>query len=111
MKVLVSIYRPNGYDPSTEDAAMAAAIDAVNQEMIDAGVRHFVGGLQSPERAVSLCLDAVGEVTVSDGTYGASGSFVGGLWVLEVQTLEEAIAWGEKAARACRADVEVRPFH
>lgn len=90
---------------------MAAAIDAVNQEMIDSGVRHFVGGLRSPSHAVSLRRSADSDVTVSDGPYLGGESFVDGLWVLEVATLDEALAWGRKAAEACRADVEVRPFH
>jgi hypothetical protein len=36
---------------------------------------------------------------------------MGGFWVLEVADLEAALAWGRKAATACRASVEVRPFH
>ncbi len=36
---------------------------------------------------------------------------VGGFWVLEAADLGEALAWGRKAAFACRAPVEVRPFH
>ena len=35
---------------------------------------------------------------------------IGGFWVLEAADLEEALAWGRKAAVACRASVEVRPF-
>jgi hypothetical protein len=31
--------------------------------------------------------------------------------VLDVANLDEALAWGRKAAVACRASVEVRPFH
>jgi hypothetical protein len=30
--------------------------------------------------------------------------------VLEATDLDEALAWGRKAAVACRAPVEVRPF-
>jgi hypothetical protein len=36
---------------------------------------------------------------------------MGGFWMLEVADLEAALAWGRKAATACRASVEVRPFH
>jgi hypothetical protein len=36
---------------------------------------------------------------------------VGGLWVLELADLDEALAWWRKAVVACRAPVEVRPFH
>jgi hypothetical protein len=36
---------------------------------------------------------------------------IGGFWVLEAVDLNEALAWGRKAAVACRAPVEVRPFN
>ena len=36
---------------------------------------------------------------------------VGGFWVLEAANLDEALEWGRKATVACRAPVEVRPFH
>lgn len=108
---LVAIHRPNDYDPSTEDAAMGRAIDALNAEMVAAGIRVFVGGLQPITSAKSLRLRSNGEVVDADGPYLTSGEYVGGFWVLEVATLDEALAWGRKAAVACRASVEVRAFH
>jgi hypothetical protein len=35
---------------------------------------------------------------------------IGGFWVIRVENLDEALAWAEKATRACLAPVEVRPF-
>ena len=34
-----------------------------------------------------------------------------GFWVLEAHDLDEALTWRRNAAVACRASVEVRPFH
>jgi hypothetical protein len=111
MQYLVTIQRPNDYDPSVEDEAMARGISALNAEMIAAGVRVFVGGLQSPNTARSLRPQPDGTVLIADGVYPQTGSHVGGLWVLDVADLDDALAWGRKAALACRASVEVRPFH
>lgn len=111
-KYLVAIHRPNGYDPIlAEDEAMGREIDALNDEMVAAGVRVFVGGLQSPRTAKSLRRQADGKVVTTDGLYLDATEHVGGLWVLETADLDEALAWGRKAAVACRASVEVRPFH
>lgn len=111
-KYLVAIHRPNGFDPAvTVDAAMRRAIDDLNAEMVAAGVRVFVGGLQPPGRAKSLLRQPDGAVLTTDGPYLKTGEFVDGFWVLEVADLAEAQAWGRKAAHACRASVEVRPFH
>jgi hypothetical protein len=35
---------------------------------------------------------------------------IGGFWILEAADLDDALAWGRKAAVACRAPVEVRAF-
>jgi hypothetical protein len=52
-----------------------------------------------------------GRVLITDGPYLETKEHVGGFWVLEAADLDEALAWGRKAAVACRAPVEVRPFH
>ncbi len=108
---LVAIHHPDDYDPSTEDQAMARDIDVLNDEMIAAGVRLFVGGLHPASSAKSLRLQPGGKVLITDGPYLESKEHVGGFWVLEAADLDEALAWGRKAAVACRAPVEVRPFH
>ena len=112
MKYLVAIHHPDDYDVSVaEDDAMSRDIDALNGEMVAAGVRIFVGGLHPPRSAKSLRARPNGEVLVTDGPYLETKEHMGGFWVLEAADLEEALAWGRKAAVACRAPVEVRPFH
>ena len=44
---LVAIHRPDDYDPSVETEAMSRDIDALNDEMVAAGVGTFVGGLST----------------------------------------------------------------
>jgi hypothetical protein len=51
---LVAIHHPDDYDPSAEDEAMSRDIDALNDEMVAAGVRIFVGGLSPASSARSL---------------------------------------------------------
>ena len=108
---LVAIHHPNDYDPSLEDEPMHRDIDSLNDEMKAAGVRVFVGGLQHPARAKSLRAQPTGEVLITDGPYLEAKEHVGGFWVLEAADLDEALAWGRKAAVACRAPVEVRQFN
>lgn len=108
---LVAIHLPDDYDPSTEDDATRDDIDALNNEMIAAGIRVFVGGLQPASKAKSVRVKPGGKVLITDGPYTEAKEHIGGFWVLEAADLEEALAWGRKAAFACRAPVEVRPFH
>ena len=107
---LVAILHPDDYDPSKEDEAMGRDIDALNQEMIAAGVRIFAGGLSPARRAKSLRAQPGGKVLITDGPYLETKEHIGGFWILKAADLDEALAWGRKAAVACRAPVEVRPF-
>jgi hypothetical protein len=106
---LVAIHQPDDYDPSAEDEAMSRDIDALNDEMVAAGVRIFVGGLSAASSARSLRAQPDGKVLITDGPYLETKEHIGGFWVLEAANLD-ALAWGRKAAVACRAPVEVRPF-
>jgi hypothetical protein len=51
---LVAFHRPDDYDPSVETEAMSRDIHTLNDEMVAAGVRIFVGGLSPASSARSL---------------------------------------------------------
>src|SRR5476649_775484 len=108
---LVAIHHPDDYEPSLEDEAMHRDIDILNDEMVAKGVRVFVGGLHPAGSAKSLRAQPDGRVLATDGPYLQTKEHVGGFWVVEAADLDEALEWGRKATLACRAPVEVRPFH
>lgn len=112
MKFYVAIHRPNNYDHSVEiTREVMNEIDQVNDDMVDAGVRVFVGGLRSQSEAKAIHRSSDGTLTTTDGPYLETKEYIDGFWVLEVPSVEEAVEWGKKAAAACRGSVEVRPFH
>jgi len=90
---------------------MHREIHALNEEMIAAGVRVFAGGLKSESTARSLRLQPTGNVYLTDGPYTETKEHIGGFWILKTADMDEALEWGRKAAVACRASGEVRPFH
>lgn len=111
-KFLISVHRPNGFDHAAAlDDSVRRAIDDVNDAMVSAGVRVFVGGLRPPATARSVRLGPDGTRTVTDGAYLSADQYVDGVWVVEVPDLATALIWGQKASDACRAGVEVRPFY
>jgi len=111
MKFLVAIHHPDGYDGSLEGEEMIRDIGALNEEMEAAGVRFFAGGLHPARDAKSLRAKPDGKVIVTDGPYLETKEHIGGFWILETANLDKAVEWGRKAVVACRAPVEVRPFH
>ena len=111
-KFLVAIHHRDDFDAmAVHDSEQDRAIDELNDEMVASGVRTFVGGLQKSTLAKSVTADADGHVTVTDGPYMKGDEHVAGFWVLEAHSMDEALEWGRKATIACRAPVEVRPFH
>ena len=110
MQDLVAIHHPADYDLSLEDEAMGRDIDALNDEKVAAGVRIFGGGLSPARSARSLRAQRDGKVLITDGPDLETKEHIGGfggwkplIWMMHLRG-------GRKAAVACRAPVEVRPF-
>jgi hypothetical protein len=103
---LISTYIPDNFDPSQVTEATVEGIHALNREMIAAGVRKFACGL-SP-KAVTVQSQGNGEVVVTDGPYIEAKEYVGGLSILEVENLDEVLAWVRKGAKVFPGVVEVR---
>ncbi len=82
---------------------------AVVQEMKDAGVYVFAGGLE--EGAPVYSADATsGSVMVTDGPYVETKEFLGGLTVVDVDDDETATMWAGRLAEGCGWPQEVRRF-
>ena len=88
--------------PAEELPAVAEAAHEVVDEAMNAGVWVFGGGLESQKATV---VSTAG--TRSEGTYPEA---VGGFWVVDVPSREEALEWAAKTAVACRCAQEVREF-
>ena len=84
-------------------------VNEVNEELRAAGAWVFAGGLHPSSTATVLRLDGA-EVLSTDGPFVEGKEHIGGLWVIKAPDLDAALAWGRKAARACRIPLEVRPF-
>ena len=102
---VISGYLPENFDPSSVDEAMVEGIHALNREMDAAGVTRFSGGLGASHTVRS---HANGDVVVTDGPYLEAKEFVGGMMIIEVADLEEALAWARKSAKCTRMPSEVR---
>ena len=107
---LLSIYQPDGPIPASKDLEkIMREVDAVRQEMKDAGAWVFSGGLHAPSTATVLRLKG-GEVLLTDGPYTESKEHIGGFTILKAPDLDAALEWGRKLARAITLPIEVRPF-
>lgn len=110
---LLSVWHDDNYelDFDTDDMRrIGPQVDAVNKEMEAAGAWVFGGGLH-PASAATVLRATGDQVATIDGPYAETKEQMGGFWVIEAADLDEAREWGRKAALACEAPVELRPFH
>jgi hypothetical protein len=108
---LVAIHHPDDFVPGSDSEAAQRDIAALNAEMVDAGIRVFVGGLTPAPQAKAIRIRAGDRPLVTDGPYLETKEHIGGFWVLELGSMDEALDWGRRAAIACRTPVEVRAFN
>lgn len=107
---LLSVYQPDGpVPPPAELQKIAQEVDAVNQEIKDAGAWVFAGGLQPPD-AARVLRPAGAEVLATDGPYTEGKEHLGGFSIVDAPGLDAALAWGRKLTRATGLPIEVRPF-
>ena len=83
---------------------------AVVDEMMDAGVYVFSGGLEEEDGPVYAADATSGDLVISDGPYVETKEFLGGLCVVDVPDEETAKMWAGKVAVACGWPQEVRAF-
>ena len=70
-----------------------------NEELVKAGVMLAGEGLHPPEKAARVSFGASGKPKVTDGPFAESKEMIGGYWIWQVASREEAIEW----ARRCPA--------
>jgi len=93
MRFMVMVKYTEGGDNDIEpNEEMFAAMARYNEELVKAGVMLAGEGLHPTDKG-ALVRFTNGEPTVVDGPFSEAKEVVGGFWILEVKSREEAIEW------------------
>ena len=109
---LLSIYQPEGEPPPPEvlDPVMKE-LDALNQEMREAGVWVFAAPLHAPSSATVLRAEG-NDVLTTDGPYIEGKEYLGGFTIIKAPDLDVALVWAGRLAKVLSPlTIEVRPIH
>jgi len=93
-------------DPAAFEKFMAD-VQKFNDDLKESGAFRFAGGLQPPSTAKTID-GTTDDVKILNEPFVAADAYVGGFWVIETDTEEEAMKWAERAARALQGRVEIR---
>ena len=111
--MLILQYDEAAAKDSPPDPAIFPEMAAFNTAMVDAGVLLAGEGLRPSSEGVLLRFDgeageAGEEPTVSDGPFTEAKELVGGFWILQVASREEAVGWARRAPFRGGERIQVR---
>jgi hypothetical protein len=102
---------PRGYEAAPPDVKLdperVAAMMRYNEALRDAGVLITLDGLHPPSTGARVSF-ATGKPVVTDGPFTESKEVLGGYWMIEVNSREEAIAWARKCPASANEIIEIR---
>ena len=102
---------PKGYEtaqPGTmPDAGKVAAMMKYNESLQEAGVLLALDGLHPPSMGARISF-AGGRPRVSDGPFAEAKEVVGGYWMIQVRSRDEAIEWASRCPASDNEVIEVR---
>jgi hypothetical protein len=102
---------PRGYAqaaPGTlPDAAAVARMMAYNRELQQAGVLLGLDGLHPPSMGARVSFTG-GQPSVTDGPFAEAKEVLGGYWMLDVASRDEAIEWARRCPAGPDELIEVR---
>ena len=105
---------PKGYETArpnqAPDAAAVAKMMKYNEDLSKAGVLLSLDGLKPPSVGVRVSF-AGGTPKVTDGPFAEAKECVGGYWMIQVKSKEEAIEWAKRAPMGDNEIIEVRQVH
>jgi hypothetical protein len=78
--------------PSAEDVA---AMSRYNEELRKAGMLLSLDGLHPPAEGARVSFSG-GETTVTDGPFAEAKEVVGGYWLIQARSKEEAVEWASR---------------
>lgn len=102
---------PKGYEkaePGTmPDADAVAAMMEYNRALQDAGVLLSLDGLHPPSMGARVSF-AGGKPQVTDGPFIETKEVLGGYWMIQVDSKEEAIEWAKRCPAGDNEVIEIR---
>ncbi len=102
---------PKGYEKAQPgampDAKAVAAMMKYNQALQKAGVLLALDGLHPPSMGARVTFSG-GKPKVTDGPFTEAKEVIGGYWMIQVKSKEEAVEWASRCPAADNELIELR---
>src|ERR1700726_32102 len=102
---------PKGYEKAAPgvmpDPKKVAAMMKYNESLQKAGVLLALDGLHPPSMGARITFQG-GKPKITDGPFAEAKEVIGGYWMIQVKSREEAIEWASRCPAADHETIEVR---
>lgn len=102
---------PKAYENAKADFVppvdLVAKMTKFNESLSKAGVLLSLDGLTPPAKAARVTFGG-GKARVTDGPFAEAKEMVGGFWIIQVRSREEAVEWARRAPMLDGDVIEVR---
>jgi hypothetical protein len=102
---------PKGYDKAgpdaRPDAKAVAAMMKYNEALATAGVLISLDGLHPPSASTRVAFPG-GKPKVTDGPFSEAKEVIGGFWMINVKSKQEAVEWATRCPAAAGDVIEIR---
>ena len=102
---------PKGYEtakPGTmPDPKAVEAMMKYNEALQKAGVLLALDGLHPPSMGARVSFPD-GKPKVTDGPFAEAKEVLGGYWMIQVKSRDEAIAWAKRCPASANETIEIR---
>jgi hypothetical protein len=103
---------PKGYEKAAPgampDAKAVAAMMKYNEDLKKAGVLLALDGLHPPSMGARVAF-AGGKPKVIDGPAIEAAECLGGYWMIQVKSKQEAVEWATRCPASGNEVIEIRP--
>jgi len=107
MIVIPKDYATTPPDAMPDDAKAVAAMMKYNDSLQKAGILLALDGLHPPSAGVRVSFPD-GKPVVRDGPFAESKEAIGGYWVIQVKSKEEAVEWAKRCPMIYGETIEIR---
>ena len=102
---------PKGYENAKPgvmpDANAVAAMMKYNESLQKAGVLLALDGLHPPSMGARVSFSG-GKPKVTDGPFAETKEVIGGYWMIQVKSKQEAIEWASRCPASNNEVIEIR---
>lgn len=102
---------PKGYEKAPAgampDAGAVSAMMKYNEALQKAGVLLALDGLHPPSMGARISFRG-GKPRVEDGPFAEAKEVIGGYWMIQVKSKEEAIEWAKRCPASGNEVIEIR---